>query len=495
MPIPSASRLLLKLPPRFLGVGIWLLIFGGSCAVLGYLYTQAAGQQKAMLEKMIGELSHSASLLIDMQLHEQLLEPTQQGSPAYTKALAPLVRFHRNLPAAQYVYTMRVTPDDRLFFILDTAEDADIRSSQEALGRSIVPSPLMEPYELPYSPTENAALLTLLRSGRTFVDKSPFTDEYGMFVTAHAPLFDTAGTFSGFIGIDYNIDQYERDLAVIRNYGLLSLLLALLVSAGLARLMLQLRQQALDNLRETALARQRAEQANQAKSELLAIATHDLKNPLSAISSMAELLINLKNTHQVLPTQEIACLQNIRESSRHMFALVRRILDNEKLESGMLALEKTTVDLTTLCRGVIAANMRAAERKQLHIVANLPESLMVDADPDHLLEAFDNYLNNAVKYSSPGQTIRLSLQRLADLNMAEFAVEDEGPGLTDDDMQKAFGRFRRLSARPTNGEHSTGLGLSIVKLVLELHGGSVGCESPPGKGARFWARLPLQSAM
>ena len=253
---------------------------------------------------------------------------------------------------------------------------------------------------------ENAALLALLRSGTTFVDKSPFTDEYGRFVTAHTPLFDTAGTFTGFVGLDYNIDHYEYELAVMRNYGLFSLLLALLMSAGLARLMLQLRQQALDNLREAALARQRAEKANQAKSELLAIATHDLKNPLSAILSMAELLINLKTTNQVLPTQEIACLQNIRESSRHMFALVRRILDNEKLESGMLALEKTTVDLTALCRSVIAANIRAAEGKQLHIVANLPESLVVEADPDHLLEAFDNYLNVAWRFGGLRQPPR-----------------------------------------------------------------------------------------
>lgn len=339
-------------------------------------------------------------------LHEQLIAPTQQPSPAYTQALAPLIRFHRNLPAVQYVHTMRVTPTDKLFFVLDTAADADIRTSQEALGRSILPSPLMELYQLPYTAAENAALLALLRSGTTFVDKSPFTDEYGRFVTAHTPLFDTAGTFTGFVGLDYNIDQYEYELAVMRNYGLFSLLLALLVSAGLARLMLQLRQQALDNLREAALARQRAEKANQAKSELLAIATHDLKNPLSAISSMAELLINLKTTNQVLPTQEIACLQNIRESSRHMFALVRRILDNEKLESGMLALEKTTVDLTALCRSVIAANIRAAEGKQLHIVANLHESLVVEADPDHLLEAFDNYLNNAWRFGGLRQPPR-----------------------------------------------------------------------------------------
>lgn len=487
-------HLLLKLPPRFLGLAVWLMIFGGSCAVLGYLYMQASAQQKEMLEKMLGELSQSASLLVDMQSHEQLNLPAQQDSPLYIQALAPLTAFHRNLPAAQYVYTMRVTPDDRLFFVLDTAEDADIKAIQEGLGRNIRPSLLMEEYQLPYTQEENVAFLARLRSGRTFVDKMPYTDEYGKFVTAHAPLFKKNGDFAGFIGIDYNIDQYEEDIAVLRDYGLFSLLLAFIVSAALARLTLQLRQQALDHLHETELARELAEQANLAKSELLAIATHDLKNPLSAIASLAELLINLKNTNKVLPAQEIACLQNIRESSRHMFALVRRILDNEKLESGMLVLEKTTVDLAALCRGVIAANMRAAERKQLHIVANLPESLLVKADPDHLLEAFDNYLNNAVKYSMPGHTIHLTLHTLADTNMAEFAVEDEGPGLTDDDKQKVFGRFRRLSARPTNGEHSTGLGLSIVKLVVELHGGIVGCDSTLGKGTRFWARLPLQPA-
>lgn len=491
MQVPSISRLLLKLPPRFLGLAVWLIIFGGSCAVLGYLYAQAASQQKALLEKMLGELGQSASLMVDMQLHEQLSSPTQQNSPIYTQALAPLIRFHRNLPSAQYVYTMRVTPDDRLHFVLDTAEDPDIKAAQEALGRDIRPSPLMEAYELPYTPEANAALLARLRSGRTFVDQSPFTDEFGKFVTAHAPLFTAGGDFTGFIGIDYNIDQYENDLAVIRGYGLFSLLLAFIVSAALARLTLQLRQLALDHLHQTALARLRAEQANRAKSELLAIATHDLKNPLSAISSMAELLINLKNTDQVLPAQEIACLQNIRESSRHMFALVRRILDNEKLESGLM-LEKSRVDLAALCRGVIAANMPAAERKQLHIVGNLPESLLAEADSDHLGEAIDNYLNNAVKYSPPGKTIRLTLHMLPDTNMAEFAVEDEGPGLTDDDKQKVFGRFSRLSARPTNGEHSTGLGLSIVKLVVELHGGTVGCDSTLGKGTRFWARLPVQ---
>ena len=127
----SISRLLLKLPPRQLGTAICVLIFGGSCIVLSYLYVHASSLQKAMLETMISELAESAAILVDMDRHEALTEPDQLGSSDYQATIAPLVRFHRNLPLAQYVYTMRVTNDDKLYFILDTATDADIAISQK----------------------------------------------------------------------------------------------------------------------------------------------------------------------------------------------------------------------------------------------------------------------------------------------------------------------------------------------------------------------------
>ncbi len=492
--LPSFSRLLLKLPPRLLGIVVWLLIFGGSCMVLTYLYAHSARAHKAMLEQMIGTLSQSAAIMVDMELHQQLQDSSQQTSDTYRRALAPLVAFHRKLPDAQYIYTMRVTDADELFFVLDTATDSDINAMQETLGRKMRPSMLMESYTLPYSSEANAELLRTLRTGSTFVDHTPFVDEYGQFVTAHAPLFTLDGDFEGFIGVDYNIEAYRRDLATLRGYGLFSLLLALVVSALLARLTLRLRQQALNHLQQIADERDRAERANEAKSELLSIATHDLKNPLSAISSMAELLIHLKKSGQLLPEQEVACLQNIRESSRHMFALVRRILESERLESNSLRLEWRPVELVALCQSVIDANQQAANRKHLNVVVELPESLTILADAELLSEAFDNYINNAVKYSPHERTIRITLQKRSDIGMAEFAVQDEGPGLTPNDMQHVFGKFRRLSARPTGGEHSTGLGLSIVKQVVELHGGTVGCDSTAGNGARFWARLPLQSA-
>lgn len=486
----SLSGLLLKLPARQLGLAIWTLIFGGSCVVLSYLYLHAAGIHKAMLEATISELSQAAAIMVDMEAHEALTTPQQLLSPEYRRALAPLVRFHRNLPVVQYVYTMRVTANDELYFVLDTANDSGIAADQQQLGRDIRASMLMEPYTLPYTPAENSELLSTLRAGKTFVDKTPFTDEYGQFVTAHAPLFNSAGGFTGFLGIDYNINAYQQDLAIIKTYGALSLLLAFLVSGLIARVCLQLRQRAVDSLEAMAIARTRAETANRAKSDLLSIASHDLQNPLSAIASMAELLINMKSISNTTPEQEFACLKNIKDSSHHMVALVRRILDNERLESGVLVMEKLRFDLSLMCRAMLLTNEPLAAKKNITLTTSLPTSLMITGDRVHLREAFDNYVNNAIKYSPNGSVIRVWLT--TDGTSAEFSVQDEGPGLTEQDMKTVFGKFSKLSARPTGDESSTGLGLSIVKLIIELHGGTVGCST--GKGARFWARLPLQGA-
>jgi len=105
-----------------------------------------------------------------------------------------------------------------------------------------------------------------------------------------------------------------------------------------------------------------------------------------------------------------------------------------------------------------------------------------------LREIVENLVSNAVKYTPPGGAIRVITERVG--ARCRFIIADEGPGFTEDDRQKLFGKFQKLSARPTGGESSFGLGLAIVKMLVELHEGEIQLESEPGKGCRFIVELP-----
>src|SRR5262249_59917475 len=123
---------------------------------------------------------------------------------------------------------------------------------------------------------------------------------------------------------------------------------------------------------------------------------------------------------------------------------------------------------------IVMANRALAEKKRqtIHLVS--PQHQIWNCDPDRLREAVDNLLSNAIKYTPLGGKMELSMS--VDDGQAVISLKDEGPGLSDDDMSRLFGRFQRLSAKPTAGESSTGLGLSIVKRIFELPAGTL---TPP----------------
>jgi signal transduction histidine kinase len=163
-------------------------------------------------------------------------------------------------------------------------------------------------------------------------------------------------------------------------------------------------------------------------------------------------------------------------------------------------LEKSTIDLSALLHTVVENNQQLAQRKSQCLEVSLEPQLFAEVDSKRMYEVFENLLSNAIKYSPEGKTIWVSSikvggyatsEQQAPANRLRVTIRDEGQGLTEDDMQKLFGRFQRLSARPTGGESSTGLGLSIVKKIVELHGGKVWAESEgKDKGSAFFVELP-----
>jgi signal transduction histidine kinase len=153
-------------------------------------------------------------------------------------------------------------------------------------------------------------------------------------------------------------------------------------------------------------------------------------------------------------------------------------------------LKPIAVNLTEIATAAVRQYQEAARLKKIKIQTDFPvEAVLVLADIFALDQVLDNLISNALKFSSPDKQIFVSVRSAA--NRAECVIRDEGPGFTAEDKEKMFRRYVRLSARPTGGEPSTGLGLSIVRKLVQAMDGELFCESVPGNGAAFTVRLPL----
>jgi two-component system, sensor histidine kinase and response regulator len=232
-------------------------------------------------------------------------------------------------------------------------------------------------------------------------------------------------------------------------------------------------------------ARDQLRQLAEDKDELLGILAHDLKNYLGGINVSAGLLhrqIARYNDDRVTQLAE-----NIFRTSAQSLAFVKEFLANAAADHGF-AFTPAAINLVEAAAAAARQYEEAAQQKKIAIHTDFPPQAVVAlADVSALDQVLDNLLSNALKFSPPGNRVFLSV-RLANSH-AECIVRDEGPGLSTDDKARMFRRYGRLSARPTGGEPSTGLGLSIVrKLVLGM-GGGVQCESAVGHGATFTVRL------
>lgn len=250
------------------------------------------------------------------------------------------------------------------------------------------------------------------------------------------------------------------------------------------------RQAAEEALRETNVHLYQAnialQEANALKTDLLHIAAHDMKNPLGAIRTMAEVIQSYPKSEETVG--EMSAL--IYSSSNQMLTLIEELLKTAALDSGKLQLYLEQVDIEHLLQVVLERNIPLAHKKQQTLTVQTATDCLVEADFARLREVLDNLVSNAIKYSPVGKNISIRLSRTN--HTVRLEIHDDGPGLSADDMNKLFGKFQRLNAQPTGGESSTGLGLSIVKQLVELHKGKVWAESEGrDKGSTFILELPL----
>ncbi len=234
-------------------------------------------------------------------------------------------------------------------------------------------------------------------------------------------------------------------------------------------------------------ARQRGQEAEHAirmRDEFLSIASHELKTPLTALQLQIESLLRRPDS-----PPNPAKLRIIHRSLERLGALINQLLDVSRVTSRRLELEKENVDLGNLIRGVAVQFDDELARAKCDLRLDLPAAIHVSCDPLRIEQVITNLITNALKYGS-GNAIELGLAVTA--THAEVRVRDHGIGIAAEDQGRIFERFERVDSERSHG--GFGLGLWIVRQILESHGGTIRVSSERGVGSVFTASLPLEGA-
>jgi signal transduction histidine kinase len=223
---------------------------------------------------------------------------------------------------------------------------------------------------------------------------------------------------------------------------------------------------------------------NNEKNNLIGIVAHDLKSPLNQIRGLLSIM---KMTTQNLNEETLSYIDMMETSSGRLSDMIAKILDVEAIESQNLNLVIESVDVSECLKDLADRYKMAADKKGITIVTNIPEKIIAQVDKGYSEQVFENILSNAIKFSPQERNVYINLKHERGKVLCE--IKDEGPGITESDKRKLFGKYQKLSARPTGDETSTGLGLSIVKKFVEAMNGEIWCESEAGKGASFFVRF------
>jgi len=231
----------------------------------------------------------------------------------------------------------------------------------------------------------------------------------------------------------------------------------------------------------------RLKQLERTREEFVGNVSHELRTPLSLIKGYVETLLDGAQNNPDVATK---FLQTIQRNAERLQFLIEDLLTISELESGRIKMNLHSVRLHALADRVLEDFKTQAAARRVELVNALPE-LTTRADSDRLQQVLSNLIGNAIKYGREGGHVRLT-GKLIEGNAVELCVQDDGPGIPAESLERVFERFYRVDKARSREQGGTGLGLSIVKHIVQSHGGKVWAKSEPGNGAAFYFTLPVK---
>ncbi len=391
----------------------------------------------------------------------------------------------RTLNSTRYLYTAKHGNDGRLIYLID---GLDLDAEDFAY-----PGTYIEDEMIPYI---EAAL-----SGETIYSQEIMDTTWGHIFTACYPVtaYDGTGDIIGALCIEIDMESSYKVLAA-SNHAAFTFALTAITAAVLLAIVLYL---AFRKQREKEAAQQQllkeaadaADAANKAKSTFLFNMSHDIRTPMNAILGYSE----LAGRHLDSPDLLQSYLGHIRECGKNMLSIIDNVLELSRIENGNITLDETIVQADSFLDACIVMVQSALDRKEQELtVARNIIYPYIYLDMSRAMEIALNLVSNAIKYTGEGGSIHCSISQTAgetpDTCMLEFSVSDNGIGMSESYQKHIFESFSRERSSTASGIQGSGLGMGIVKKVVDMMKGTIEIKSELGKGSTFTVRIPCRIA-
>ena len=242
---------------------------------------------------------------------------------------------------------------------------------------------------------------------------------------------------------------------------------------------------------ELSLANSELSRVMRSKDDFLSAMSHELRTPLNAVLGLSESLA--EGVYGDMNAKQAQSINTIAESGHHLLSLINDLLDIAKIGAGKMELDLTNTSVETVCQASLRFVLEQAQKKNLKITLAMDnKSVMLTADERRLKQILVNLLSNAVKFTPDGGSVTLETKCDLESESLMFSVRDTGIGIATEDLKRLFSPFTQLDSKLSRQYSGTGLGLTLVMKLVELHGGSVAVESEIGKGSCFTVRIPCK---
>jgi signal transduction histidine kinase/ActR/RegA family two-component response regulator/HAMP domain-containing protein len=229
--------------------------------------------------------------------------------------------------------------------------------------------------------------------------------------------------------------------------------------------------------------------ASRHKSDFVAGMSHELRTPLNAILGFSELLLD-SDDQAIDPVRRTSFLRHIHNGGKHLLNLINDMLDLSKVEAGQMELRETIFDLAVSVSYAQATMSPLADKGGIELRSSCPAALLIRADEEKLGQVLLNLLANAIKFTPEGGRVTVEVRQ--ELDRLVICVADTGIGIAKEDHERIFEEFQQLAAAGGPQPRGTGLGLTLTRRLVELHGGEIWVDSGPGEGSRFYIGLPVR---